>query len=412
MKRPLAFILLLCLASCCACVGQGVSPSGFDPFGRSTHAPFFTPEATAAPETEAPATEAPATEAPATEAPATEAPAELTPNPFLPRIGRLCDGPIFPEPAKYLVISGESDNFYVYDNMGELIETFHAVEDDFAWGYAGFFGPEGICENVRIATGERVEPFDIFDDMVLRTSWYSDDNSWGYKLTGLYNEDFGEVFSAESLGRELELGEAGGVLHVDGKYLVIGRRMDWDADDDSDGLHYVAEPLLIDAEGRLTGTVDPAPFGRMFGVLGGKYLICSHSERFEPWELLDGYLCEIFTLDGQLVRQGVKPIAYSTYSADEELSAGMLIAANYVEDEQGNFYDADLEPVSELPADAAVNPVRERYGNLQFDDRDYYGWGNVYVGVKDSEGNWLFRIYNPKLASDAPGEDEYWMFDD
>ncbi len=29
-----------------------------------------------------------------------------------------------------------------------------------------------------------------------------------------------------------------------------------------------------------------------------------------------------------------------------------------------------------------------------------------------AEGNWLFRIYNPKLASDAPGADEYWMYDD
>ncbi len=410
MKKLLIMLLAFTALSACACMRPGGQPFAFFtplPTAEATEAP-----ATEAPTTEAPSTEAPATEAPETEAPATEAPAELTPNPFLPRIGRLCDGPIFPEPAKYLVISGESDNFYVYDNMGELIKTFHAVEDDFAWGYAGFFGPEGICENVRIATGEQVEPFDIFDDMVLRTSWYSDDNNWGYKLTGLYNEDFDEVFSAESLGRELDLGEAGGVLHVDGKYLVIGRRMDWEADDDSDGLHYVAEPLLIDAEGRLAGTVDPAPFGRIFGVLGGKYLICSHSERSEPWELLDGYLCEIFTLDGQLVRQGVKPIAYSTYSADEELSAGMLIAANYVEDEQGNFYDADLEPVSELPADAAVNPVRERYGNLEFEDYEYYGWGNVFVGVKDAQGNWLFRIYNPKLASDAPGEDEYWMFDD
>jgi hypothetical protein len=60
--------------------------------------------------------------------------------------------------------------------------------------------------------------------------------------------------------------------------------------------------------------------------------------------------------------------------------------------------------------DPALEVLPEELALPSYDD--YYGWGNVYVGVKDSEGNWLFRIYNPKLVSDAPGEDEYWMFDD
>ena len=407
MKKLFALLLICGMLAACACTGTG---SGWDPFAMLSQAPTSAPtEAYTEAPTETPA-EAPAqtpSGEPTDEPAPTREPAEpaAADNPLMPRLGRLCDGPIFPEPAKYLVVSGESDIFYVYNNMGELISTFHAVEDEYAWGYAGFFGEEGICENVRISTGEKLEPFSLFQDMILFTSWYTDEHDWGDLLVRLCDEDFEEVFTRESTGLPLRLGSAGGVLHIDGKYLVLDRGVDYSNwTEGADNVIYNSDPVLLDENGAFLRNVDPAPFERIFGVFGDKYIMGGSIKPGEYGYYLDEFKINIYDLDGQLIMEDVYPEVCSVFAIDDESYLGALYAAEYLEDSAGNFYDKDLIPVSELPEGARDNPTRMRYGNLEFDDYVYHGWGSVYVGVKDAEGNWLFRIYNPHLATDHDPE--------
>ena len=183
--------MLLTLAAC----GRG----GQDAL-RPTEAP------TAAP-TEAPS-EAP-TEAPA-DAPTPEPTETPEPGPtqapdfsaLVPQTGRLCDGPIFPEPGKYLVLSAGGALFLVYDNMGELIKTFSAVDDEYAFGYPGIYGEDGICKNVRISTGESVGWFSHFGDMVFTTNWVEEeDGKWTCYLEKMRDTDFNELFSLEAAPR-------------------------------------------------------------------------------------------------------------------------------------------------------------------------------------------------------------------
>ena len=123
MKR--IFVLLaagLLLFSACT------PPEGWEyPTKAPTEAPSAqaaeTPGLTYAP-TSAP-TEIPAPTAEPTEVPEpTEAPDFSA---LLPKMGKLVDGPIFPEPFKYLVLPGESNMHYVYDANGELLYSFAAV---------------------------------------------------------------------------------------------------------------------------------------------------------------------------------------------------------------------------------------------------------------------------------------------
>ena len=395
--------MLLACAALTGCMG-GFYPGGtqWDPFASASGSPSLTeaaptPEAT---EWSLPSnTEAP-TETP-TEAPtaAPSAPSGASVSPFMPKLGRLCDGPIFPEPAKYLVVSGESDIFYVYDNMGELVKTFHAVEDEYAWGYPGFFGEDGICENVRISTGDKVSGFSLFDDMIFTISW--SDESWSCSLKSMMNGDFEELFTLDE--EEGSLGNAGGVLHIDGNYLLLDRSVDWD-EDIGEYLKINSDPKLLGPDGSFIRTVDLNRFNRIIGVYGGKYIMDGYLKDAEEGWWGDNIDVSLYTLDGEPVMQHVAPVYYSSYALDDEGNFGALYAANYLRDEDGNYRDKDLNVISELPENADDNPLRMRYGNLEFEDYHYYGWGGVYVGVKDADENWLFRIYNPKLASDHDNE--------
>ena len=391
-------------------MGVGWGPSALVsplPTAEATGLPFWTQTEAV---TEAP-TQAP-TETPSEEPaePSSEPKPAPSDNPYLPKLGRLCEGPIFPEPAKYLVISGESDIFYVYDNMGELVNTFHAVEDEYAWGYPGFFGEEGICEGVRVSDGEVVPYFNLFQDMIFYTSWFYDETSWGDKLDRMCNEDFEELFTPGSSGREISFGNAGGVIHIDGKYLILDRDYDWNDDDLSTQLVYNSEPMLLDSDGSFIGTLDPSPFGTIIGVFAQKYLICIPGNYAEPWKInetfYENYGCMLYTLDGTLVMEGLRPCANSYFVVDDEGGYGQLRSAEYMELPDGDWLDEDFNRITDHPKYAGANPVFQRYGNIQFEDI-YYSAGRVYAGVRNVEdGSWLFRIYNPKLATDH--DNEHW----
>ncbi len=327
-----------------------------------------------------------------TEVPAVTPDPNATPLPVYPTpgaIGKLCEGPIFPEPVKYLVLKGESDHFYVYNNMGELIRSFSAVDDEYAFGWPGFFGEDGICENVRIATGETVEPFALFGDFILRTVWY-DDEGWGIKLTSVMDCDFNELFSFDP-DEAPKLGECGGVLHIDGNYLVFGRKFDWNSSEEK--MDYLYDPVLYDKHGNVLRTVDPEPFGKIYGVFGGKYIIGGTVKEGYEGYWYDEYDLSLFTLDGEVVMSDIRPEWSSSFCADDEMSQGILLSTDWLTDKNGVKRGADLNAV-----DGNLDTYMEERGLVAI------SWGTVYAGVRTTDGEWLFRIYDPRFASDSDAE--------
>lgn len=399
MKRAaliLAIVFLLTLAAC----GRG---------GQNALRPT---EAPAAAPTEAPS-EAP-TEAPA-EAPTPEPTETPEPGPtqapdfsaLVPQTGRLCEGPIFPEPGKYLVLSAGGALFLVYDNMGELIKTFSAVDDEYAFGYPGIYGEDGICKNVRISTGESVGWFSHFGDMVFTTNWVElEDGKWTCYLEKMRDTDFNELFSLEGRPEDGRVGSEGGVLHVGEDYLILDRHCVYHGSKPPE-LVYDSPIRVIGPDGAKKGEIDPALFPRqIMGVFGGKYLICGSGEpEMDPYYYWESYKLSIWDLDGSMLMDKVHVVNYSDYTVNSEGGYGVLLVGDYLEDEDGNCYGPDLERVVSIPEGADRDPFYERYGSHNFEDYQVfaYEW-SVFQGIKDSEGNWLFRIYNPRYASDnIPG---------
>ena len=391
MKRIFCALLILPLAALCACSG------------------INSPEQGASLPTEA-VTEAPTAEP--TEAPiVTQAPDF---SGLIPQTGKLVEGPIFPDPAKYLVISGEGDIFYVYDNMGDLVRTFKGVEDEYSWGSPGFYGEDGICENVRISTGEVLPKFGVLGDIFI--FFDCDWENGRFPLHGIADEDLNMLFSFTD-EEAPDLGDEGGVLHIGDDYLVLCRGFDF-----AEGGNWI-KCFLYDGTGTLIRSVDPAPFGRILGVFGGKYLICGAvkqegEEDYFDW--FDTSDCSLFTLDGEVVMEHVSPVSSSSFAVDDEIVRGMLITADYLEDAEGRAYDGDLNLIAELPEDRSAmrSPMYSRYGSLfsEMDDLGYYAevWRNdLYCGVRllnedGSRGGWTFRIYNPKLVSDHDNDHRWW----
>ena len=383
MKRAAcAFLAALMMISLAAC---SVLPNNKD--AANTAAP--TDEATEAP------TAAP-TEAP-TEAPTPEPPAE-TPVPVYPTpgaLGKLCEGPIFPEPVKYLVLKGDGDLFYVYNNIGELVRAFSAVDDEYDHTYAGFFGEDGICHNVRVATGEHVPYFEILGDMIFTTEWIFEDDYWGACLRSVLDDELNEIVSFET--GEYMLGPCGGVLHIDGNYLVFDRDIgDWSMDT----LSYTGMPKLLGPDGSFIREVDPTPFGGIAGVYGGKYIVgCTFTGEYDEWEeRIMEY--SLYTLDGKLVMKNVDPVQDSWFCSDDELGfIAEIRSFSYLTDENGVCYDSELNVVDSVPEYGADNALRERYWNLRPEGYEVVYWG-MFQGVKNDEGEWLFKIFDPAYAED------------
>ena len=382
MKRIVSFALMLLLLALCAC-GSEREQQASVPTERMTESP--TAEPTAVP----------------TGKPTPEPTEKPDFSGLIPQTGRLCEGPIFPEPGKYLVLSAGGGLFLVFDNMGELIKTFNAVEDDSAFGSPGIYGEEGICEGVRISTGEDLGIFSHFDDIVLKTAWTEKKGKWKCSVTEVFDKDFNLLFSFDDADEGC-VGDDGGILHLGDDYLFLDRHCVYHGSKAPE-LVYNSPIRVFGSDGSRKADIDPKRFPRqIMGVLGGKYLICGSAEpQRDPYYFWESHELSIWDISGKMLMDNVMVSIRSTYTVEAEGGYGVLLAGDYLEDEHGFCYNSELEIVPEIPEGADIDPFYERYGVVNLPDVRVFDYdGYVFSGVMDMDGKWLFRIYNPKFASD------------
>ena len=286
--------------------------------------------------------------------------------------------------------------------MGKLIKTFGAVEDDSAFGSPGIYGEEGICESVRISTGEYLGYFSHFDDMVFTTSWIEEDGRWNCYIDKVFDADFNELFSLEERRGEGIMGHDGGILHVGGDYLIFNRETVFHGSNPPE-VRDNTPIQVIGPDGGRKGEIDPKRFPRqVMGVFGGEYLICGSAEpQDDPYYFWDEPKLSIWDVSGKMLMDNVRVISFDQYTADEEGGYGIMLSGDYLEDENGVCYDSKLKRIDKIPEGADENSFYTRYGRVYFDGLSFYDYErSVFSGIKDGEGNWLFRIYNPRFSSD------------
>lgn len=437
MKKSLIFALALALLVSSACVPNVKPQNTPAPTAQATAAPTEKPTAVPTEEPTAALTETPTAEP--TEAPTAEpTPALVFPTPG--RLGKLIDGPLFDEPAAYFVLEGESDLKYVFDRFGELVTVINAAEyEEPNWSqHPAFYTEHGMPYGYSIERGEWMPPYRFFDNMAITISQssYLNENGerdFSFFITDIKDDrlektilmdnapEFVFVDGEENTRtqRAFKIGWAGGILHVDGVYLVYGATME-NYGEESQTLAY-RECLMLDEAGNRIGEIDLSVFGRVRGVFGGKYIIgeryLDESERYED---SNGYTVysetNLYTLSGELVMSRVRPYSTGGFVVDEELYFGSIYTARFLNDENGTFYDKDLNPIPEPDEDELhVDPEKftRNYFALQINDRQIVSGNGVYAGIKDGEGNWLFKIYNPAGASDSQNEEHWpsWYWD-
>ncbi|MBR0135201.1 MAG: hypothetical protein IJM18_03290 [Clostridia bacterium] len=401
MKRIVSVILVFSMLILAGCKSPAENKTGME---TPAEDPALSIE-TAAP-TPAPAdTSAPSDEPAATPAPS-EAP-EYGDFPEMPKLGRLTDGPIFPEPAKYLVLPGESNMHYVFNNMGELLGSFAMSTDEETEFQYGFFGEDGICCWHRLSDFSEIKPLCYFNDFALRMEYAEpkpgDWEHGRWELTELLDSDLNTI--AVYKKGEISFGKLGGIMRFDGGYLVVAREY---------GFTTMGKLIQLDKNGRKIGEIDPTPFGMIFGVFGDKYII-----RMRETNVLDEdtgyytYKYDILSIEGRVLMTDVEPVVKCSFLIDYEIFYGGLASAYYLKSSSGTYYDSDLKPIPK-PSDEELEarPVTSKYGIMYLDGYRVHDYG-VYYGVTDDDGNWLFRIYNPQLVSDHPlYDDEYEYFED
>ena len=393
MKRlfteVLALVMLISLAACSGGVSDLPMPT--EQLAAETAEP--TAEPTAAP----------------TEAPTPEPTAEPYYVPYEVALGRLTDGPFLPEGAEYVVIKGESDIYYVYNSMGELEYSFHAIDDENEYSGVGIFGPKGVTCGRLISTGEKIGDPNFLGDIIFMDEYYEvNDGEEYYRhgITKVYNSELEPMCEFEQ--GEATIGRIGGILHVDGKLLVLDRSIEWE----NFSLIYGSAPKLFTESGEFIRELDPEPFGYIVGVLGNKYIIGygDGSELLDIDSIRDP-IFNIYTLDGQRVMENVALDGYNSgFCGDSEMWVGILYCFNYAVTEDGVYYDGDLNEMEGEPdMSEDYGALARAYRALDLEDA-VYSAGNVYAGVKDKDGNWLFRIYNPGNASDSDNSegDRFW----
>ena len=401
MKRILALLTALLLAAFTAC-----------------RAPIAPPEPEATPAPTAVPTAVP------TEAP-TPVPTERPDfSGLIPQTGRLTDGPIFPEPFKYLVLQGDSNLHYVYNDMGELLYSFAAENDEddpsACWG---LFTEEGICCWHRLSDNSEVKPFKLFDGMAISVDWHYDETEedpWesAYCYISLIRDEALEN-PIEFEEGELNIGTLGGLLRIDGGYLLINRGYDTYAHyfygDEGGGDGQTVTRL--DENFNAVGTLDTSKLGYVTGVLGRKYLLGLTVEFVtddDGWQY-SHLIYSVYSMSGRLLMENVEPV-YSNYSCfymDDELVEGGLKAIDYIKGPDGKYYDCELHRVDTVPdpksPEEMVSEPHYYWGVIWLSDQfEYIVCGRynsgVYQGIKDKDGNWIFRVYSPYLAEDSDNE--------
>lgn len=366
-----------------------------------------------------------ATEAPVLTLTPTEAPAPTETPDFsalIPKTGRLTDGPIFPEPFKYLVLPGDGNLHYVFNSMGEFLYSFAALDNEMdGCSSSGLFTEDGISCWVRLRDRTELKPFIVFGDMVLTLRYIEDEDDWlegRMELASISDKSLENP--REFAEGEINFDRYGGILKIDGGYLVVRRGYDND-------FALTGRIIRLDEDFNPVGTIDPERIGgNIAGVLGGRYLIGV----VETGELTDWGEPEkqydLYTLDLQLVMEDINPVRYDFFCIDDEVGwrACGLVMAGIVEGADGRYYDGDLNVVDELPdwKELLEESVNEPYyfdGVWIYgaDEEMHGGWQVIYGGESPYEGikyngEWVFRIYAPLLAEDTQqgvwGIGDYW----
>lgn len=406
--------------------------------GANACAPVKNPENTPAPTTELTAapTEKPTdgpttapTAAPSEDpsgAPTAEPTAPLAPAVVFPTPGRLGNlvngGSVLPEGMAYFVLDGESDIHYVYDRFGELLTTFTAPSDDFnCWSdSAGIYGEYGVPYGYCIKRGEMM-PEDIIDFanrlFEYRKIWDEEDE---YSEYAEYHGFVWTAFWDKKLERRIEFdrpmgfGFGAGILPVDDKLILIADR---NAEENGEQVA-ITEAIMLDENGKVIGDFDPEPFGgidMIEGVFADRYLLIKADDESHPLEL-DGdwpwyRKYDLYSLSGECVMRDCWLDPQDRFFYWDGCGRG-LIYANCFINRQGEVYGSDLSVRYTVPDGTDLHSF-----DITTSENDsifciYYRCGytvdqeGIYAGVKDEAGNWVFKIYNPKLASDSQPETE------
>ena len=323
------------------------------------------------------------------------------------RLGNLIGGEIFPEPAKYLVLKGEGDLYYIYDRMGEFRSVCKGM------GYlSGFYGEDGIVGNFSLRLMQNMDDWKTFGPLMLHIV-----DGELIEFLDCYTDKTVQVKS-----KGLSIGEFGGVLPFDDRYLVLEAYYDENAENGREFRY--ARCTWLDQNGEIAGEFDPAPFGRIRGVYGGKHIIAI--DRGDAYVDEEPFKTKIYSLSGEILLENIETADAAVFYmlkegevVDGSVFARRLTLADYAYTEFDRWYDSAPEPMRTQPADAYEVEYNMMRHSIELEDRFVIGDNSVighssffwtettpepiriYVGVKDGAGNWLFKIFNPALANDS-----------
>lgn len=354
---------------------------------ESITAPTEAPVRTSAP------TEAPTEASTLTPLPTPEPDPTPTPNPFQPpKLGNLIGGPLLPEPYKYFVLKGEGDLFYVYDTMGELVKIIAFGDYYEDRSPVGIYGEYGMIGGFSFKLMDSIENYDRFAESVL----HFEDGELIEIMDAYYENPI--PIKQNGLG----IGKHGGVLHLDGKYLLLDAEYD-----EQNGKMDYGRCVWLDNEGTVIGEFDPTPFGVIRGVLAEKYLICEESIMENA-----SFNCKVIALEGEVLISGIEPVkdgwfCHDFYEAIEGIGwyCASFDCVKVGEkkwlriNKYGSFVPAEEYPDHSYYPDINTGPISLTSRVLVTDHGS--GSSGIYAGIKDRKGNWLFRIYDPSLVSDS-----------
>lgn len=331
---------------------------------------------------------------------------------LIPKTGRLVDGPIFPEPYKYLVLSGESDMHYVYNNMGELLYSFSAfVDEEGDPPCSGLFTADGISCWHRLKDNTVTTPFRVFHDLAVTVERFEDEDGFGSHACITLIRDMNLENPREFAKDELNLGNEGGFMRFGDKYLLVKRDyLSMYSDDDKcDDIITV-----LDSNFNKIGSLDSELFPKIAGVYGDKYIVCCKTVGEDFWT---DTTYSIYSLAGELLMDDVIVYRGSSFYLDSELGPVFgFFESRGLTDKDGNRFDENLKPVEEDSNERTYYVPDRFFGAYEADgyvvcDRFTYRISDVYSGIKDKDGNWVFRIYSPAFASDSDNT-RWGFFDD
>lgn len=312
------------------------------------------------------------------------------------KLGNQTGGRIFPEPAEYLVLCGSGGVHYVYSSMGELCGVFQSDGD-----LTGFYGEYGVCGDFSLKLMDR---FPLADYVMHCADIFVGMQRDGESRTAVSITDW-RCEKTVFIDGGIDFSGGGEVLHVEDKYIAIATVPDVNEYGEQSG-EDKRLLTLIDSDGSVIGRFDETPFGRIEGVLGGKYLVCYDPE--EPvYDNVDWLLYDLYDLSGNLFEEKVRVRWYNDFSYT-------MFGDYYLKD--GKWHDCEGNERVAFPRDTAMSDIYWGVERLELEGVSIRlgGWSalslggmyntGIYAGVVDASGNWLFKIYSPNLDSDSKPE--------